>query len=149
MKCRECGSAETKVMESRELEDAIRRRRQCLSCGFRFTTYERIEVAHLSVVKRDGRRESFDREKIAGGIYRACEKRPISLSVVTKTIEDIERDLRSRAEPEISSLIIGELVMSRLMELDDVAYVRFASVYRSFKDVAGFEQELAKLKERK
>ncbi len=127
---------------------SIRRRRQCLRCGFRFTTYERAESAKLSVVKKDGRRELFDREKVSGGIYRACEKRPVAVALIEEVVDQIERDLRARGEAEIVSSEIGELVMQKLITLDDVAYVRFASVYRSFADLASFEAEVARLKNR-
>lgn len=148
MKCRDCDYLDSKVIESRDLDDAgtIRRRRQCLRCGYRFTTYERIEMPNLVVVKKDGRREMFDREKIAGGIYKACEKRPISIALVEEVIGIIERDVRARGEAEISSKIIGEIIMEKLMALDEVAYVRFASVYRSFTDLSSFEAELTKLR---
>lgn len=148
MKCHDCDYLDSKVIESRDLDDdaTIRRRRQCLRCGFRFTTYERVEMPNLVVKKKDGRRELFDRDKVAGGIYRACEKRPISIALVEEVIAQIERDIRSRGESEVSSRDIGELIMNKLEGLDAVAYVRFASVYRSFTDVASFEAELKKLK---
>ncbi len=150
MRCKECGQAGSRVIESRELEEGgvIRRRRQCLNCSFRFTTYERLEVPNLVVIKKDGRREMFDRDKVAAGVYRACEKRPIPIGLVDSAIRQIEREVQAMAETEVPSRLIGEMVMTKLIELDDVAYVRFASVYRSFKDVASFERELAKLKER-
>ncbi len=150
MKCPDCDYLDSKVVESRDLEDgaSIRRRRQCLGCGFRFTTYERTEMSRLIVVKKDGRREPFSRTKISGGLYRACEKRPVSVAQIEALITDIERDIRARGEAEIPAGAIGEQVMGRLLELDDVAYVRFASVYRSFADVASFEAELARLKSR-
>jgi len=137
------------VIESRDADGlSIRRRRQCLRCGFRFTTYERAESAKLSVVKKDGRRELFDREKVSGGIYRACEKRPVAVALIEEVVDQIERDLRARGEAEIVSSEIGELVMQKLIAMDDVAYVRFASVYRSFTDLASFEAEVARLKNR-
>src|SRR5487761_1214262 len=150
MKCNECGFLESKVVESRDLEEgaAIRRRRVCLRCGNRFTTYERLEMPNLVVVKRDGRREMFDRAKIAGGVYKACEKRPIGIEKVEAAIAEVEREIRATGECEISSQDIGAMVMARLEKLDDVAYVRFASVYRSFTDVASFEAELSRLKRR-
>ena len=119
-----------------------------MRCGFRFTTYERAESAKLSVVKKDGRRELFDREKVSGGIYRACEKRPVAVALIEEVVDQIERDLRARGEAEIVSSEIGELVMQKLIAMDDVAYVRFASVYRSFTDLASFEAEVARLKNR-
>lgn len=148
MKCRDCDYLDSKVIESRDLDDSatVRRRRQCLRCGYRFTTYERIEMPNLVVVKKDGRREMFDRDKIASGIYKACEKRPISIALVQEVIAIIERDVRARGEAEVNSKIIGEIIMDKLMALDEVAYVRFASVYRSFTDLASFEAELSKLR---
>lgn len=148
MKCFDCDYLDSKVIESRDLDDSatIRRRRQCLRCGARFTTYERMETATLAVVKKDGRRELFDRDKVGGGIYRAVEKRPIAIGLIEEVITQIERELRGRGEAEIPSTLIGELVMAKLMAIDDVAYVRFASVYRSFADVASFEAELKRLK---
>jgi transcriptional repressor NrdR len=148
MKCFDCGYLDSKVVESRDLDDSatIRRRRQCLKCGARFTTYERMEMPTLAVVKKDGRRELFNRDKIASGIYRAVEKRPIAIAAIEELILQIERELRARGENEIPSTEIGELVMMRLEALDAVAYVRFASVYRSFTDVASFEAELRRLK---
>jgi transcriptional repressor NrdR len=150
MKCHDCDYLDSKVIESRDLDDGatVRRRRQCLRCGYRFTTYERMEMPNLVVRKKDGRRELFDRDKVAAGIYRACEKRPISIELVTEVIGQIEREVRSRGESEISSQSIGELVMAKLITLDDVAYVRFASVYRSFTDLASFELELNKLRQK-
>lgn len=150
MKCKDCDYLDSKVIESRDLDDGatIRRRRQCLRCGFRFTTYERAEMPNLVVVKKGGRREMFDRDKIAGGIYRAVEKRPVSIALVEETIAQIERELRSRGEQEVQSTDVGELVMAKLEALDEVAYVRFASVYRSFADISSFEAELAKFKKR-
>lgn len=150
MKCHDCDYLDSKVIESRDLDDgaSVRRRRMCLRCGYRFTTYERMETPHLAVLKKDGRRELFDRDKVASGVYKACEKRPISIELVQEVIAQIERELHSRGEAEIDSSVIGELVMDKLMVLDDVAYVRFASVYRSFTDVASFEAELARLKNR-
>jgi transcriptional repressor NrdR len=150
MKCHECNYGDSKVIESRVLEDdsTIRRRRQCLKCGYRFTTYERMEMPNLLVAKKDGKREMFDREKIAGGIYRACEKRPIAVHLVENVISQIEREVRAMGESEVPTEKIGEMVMGKLIELDEVAYVRFASVYRSFTDVASFEKELDRLRNR-
>jgi transcriptional repressor NrdR len=150
MKCHECHYQDSKVIESRDLDDGatIRRRRQCLSCGARFTTYERLEMPTLAVVKKDGRRELFNRDKVAAGIYRAVEKRPIAIVQIEELIGAIEREIRALGEGEISSDRIGELVMARLEGLDDVAYVRFASVYRSFADVDSFEAELRRLRSR-
>lgn len=150
MKCPDCAHNDSKVIESRDLEEgaSIRRRRQCLKCGFRFTTYERSEQPRLTVVKKDGRREPFNRNKMAGGVYRACEKRPISVAVIEELINDIEREIRAKGEAEVPVSLLGEMVMIKLLSLDDVAYVRFASVYRSFTDVASFEAELERLKTR-
>ena len=150
MRCHECGYLDSKVIESRDLDDSstIRRRRQCLSCTARFTTYERMEMPAMAVVKKDGRRELFSRDKVASGIYRAVEKRPIAIAEIEELIVRIERQVRSSGESEISSDRIGELVMAGLEHLDDVAYVRFASVYRSFTDVASFEAELRRLRSR-
>lgn len=150
MKCKDCDYLDSKVIESRDLEDAtsIRRRRQCLRCGYRFTTYERIEMPNMVVVKKDGRREMFDRSKIAVGMYKACEKRPIPIALVEEVIGQIEREVRAKGEAEIPSTFVGEIIMAKLMALDEVAYVRFASVYRSFTDLAHFEAELSKLKDR-
>ena len=140
MKCPYCGSLEEKVVDSREGKDGevIRRRRQCQQCGRRFTTYERIEEIHFMVVKKDGRREPFDRHKILSGLLKATQKRPVSIAELEKIVDEIEAKFAERPEREISSAEIGEHVMKRLHELDEVAYVRFASVYRSFKDVGDF-----------
>jgi transcriptional repressor NrdR len=150
MKCHDCDYLDSKVIESRDLDDdaTIRRRRQCLRCGYRFTTYERMEMPNLVVVKKDGRRELFDRDKVAAGVYRACEKRPISIALIEDVISQIEREIRAKGESEIDSRAVGELVMGKLFGLDDVAYVRFASVYRSFADLNSFESELKKLRQR-
>lgn len=150
MKCHDCQYLDSKVIESRDLDESstIRRRRQCLRCGARFTTYERAEMPTVAVVKKDGRREIFNREKVAAGIYRAVEKRPIPIVAIEELIARIEREVRSSGESEIESGRIGEMVMERLEELDEVAYVRFASVYRSFTDVASFEAELRRLRSR-
>ncbi|MBR3297051.1 MAG: transcriptional repressor NrdR [Firmicutes bacterium] len=147
MKCPFCEQPDTKVIDSRPTEEghAIRRRRECIVCGKRFTTYEKVEDVFFMVVKRDGRRESFDRNKILNGIIRACEKRPISLDQMEAVVSDIERNLNNRMEKEISSELIGEIVMEHLKDLDEVAYVRFASVYRQFKDVSTFVAEVEKL----
>jgi transcriptional repressor NrdR len=151
MRCPFCNHPDSKVIDSRASEDAnaIRRRRECLICQKRFTTYERIEEAPLIVIKKDERREPFDRQKILNGLLRACEKRPVSVLTIEQLTDSIERDLRNRMDPEISSTTIGELVMSGLKNLDEVAYVRFASVYRQFKDVATFMDELQELLSKK
>lgn len=150
MGCPNCNSRESKVLESREVENnaALRRRRQCLTCGYRFTTYERIESPNLMVVKRNGDRELFNRQKLGAGIYKAFEKRPVSADTIEGLISDIERDVKGLGESEVTSVGIGELIMNRLIDIDDVAYVRFASVYRSFADIKSFERELNKLKKR-
>lgn len=147
MKCPFCETPDTKVIDSRPTEDghAIRRRRECEVCGKRFTTYEKVEELLFMVVKRDGRRETFDRSKILNGIIRACEKRPVSLEQMENVVNDIERNLNNMMEKEISSTSIGEVVMDHLKDLDEVAYVRFASVYRQFKDVNTFIAEIEKL----
>lgn len=145
MDCPYCG-AESKVVESRHTEDnSIRRRRECMACGRRFNTFERIEAPPLIVVKKDGRREAFDRSKVLSGVLRACEKRPVPLAEVERLVADVERELRSALEKEIPSVEIGERVMERLRHLDGVAYVRFASVYREFKDVNEFREQLEQL----
>lgn len=137
MRCPYCKNGESRVLDSRlvEMSNEIRRRRECLLCGRRFTTYERIEEPPLWVVKKDGRRELFDREKLLRGIMKACEKRHATLETLSLMVDEIERALRDRGEPEVSSQVIGHMVMERLRKVDKVAYVRFASVYREFKDV--------------
>ncbi|HHV93365.1 MAG TPA: transcriptional repressor NrdR [Firmicutes bacterium] len=147
MKCPFCGFLESKVVDSRATEEgaSIRRRRECIQCGRRFTTYERLDEVPLMVVKKDGRREPFAREKIINGILKASQKRPISYEVIENLARDIERELRNQMEREVPSQIIGEMVMERLRELDEVTYVRFASVYRQFKDISRFMEELEKL----
>ncbi|MDD3705095.1 MAG: transcriptional regulator NrdR [Clostridiaceae bacterium] len=147
MKCPYCGYNESKVVDSRPTveEAAIRRRRECERCAKRFTTYEKIEEMPLIIVKKDGSRESYQRNKMLNGILRACEKRPISVSTIEETADEIEKELYNSMEKEIDSKKIGEMVMSRLKKLDDVAYVRFASVYRQFKDINIFLEELNKL----
>lgn len=147
MKCPFCGYIDSKVIDSRPAEDGttIRRRRECLDCQKRFTTYEVIERMPLVVIKRDGSRQSFDKIKIINGVVRACEKRPVTMAQIEAIADDIEQELRGRLESEVLSEKIGEMVMSRLKDLDEVAYVRFASVYRSFKDINTFMEELTKL----
>ncbi|HYH04500.1 MAG TPA: transcriptional regulator NrdR [Bacillota bacterium] len=151
MRCPFCSHPDSKVIDSRASEDgnAIRRRRECLICQKRFTTYERIEEAPLIVIKKDERREPFERQKILNGLLRACEKRPVSVATIENLVSSIEKDLRNRMDQEISSDAIGELVMAGLKKIDEVAYVRFASVYRQFKDVATFMQELQELLSKK
>lgn len=147
MRCPHCGHIDSKVLDSRPAHEGreIRRRRECLSCHLRFTSYERIEETPLWVVKKDGRREIFDRAKILRGLQTACEKRPISLETLDDISEAIEREMRDRGQGEVTTREIGELVMERLRQLDEVAYVRFASVYRQFADIEGFRQELERL----
>lgn len=147
MRCLFCGHMESKVIDSRSTEEGntIRRRRECLECGKRFTTYEKIETIPMIVVKKDGTRETFDREKLLNGILRACEKRPVTLADIEKLIDDIEAKLHNMLEREVTSERIGEMVMERLQKIDDIAYVRFASVYRQFKDINSFMDELAKI----
>lgn len=144
MKCPFCGHKEDKVVDSRSTaeESAVRRRRECLKCGKRFTTYEYIEEVSLMVIKKDGRREPFDRKKILAGIITACEKRQISMEKMEEIVTQVERAIQKKSDREVASQRIGELVMEKLKGLDDVAYVRFASVYRQFKDVGQFMVEL-------
>lgn len=147
MRCIFCGNSESKVIDSRSAEDGttIRRRRECLACGKRFTTYEKVETIPIVVIKRNGMRETFNRDKVLNGILRACEKRPVTLSEIENLIDDVESKLYNMLEREISSEKIGEMVMERLQKLDDIAYVRFASVYRQFKDINSFMEELVKM----
>ena len=147
MKCRYCACIESKVIDSRPTDDgsAIRRRRECMNCARRFTTYEKIEELPIMVIKKDGRREPFDSEKILQGVRIACQKRPVATAAQEKLVEDVVRELFNVLEPEIPSVKIGELVMQRLKVLDEVAYVRFASVYRQFKDLNTFRKELETL----
>ncbi len=147
MKCVFCNHSETQVLDTRETEnlEATRRRRECLSCGKRFTTYERAETAEIVVVKKDGRRERFERKKLINGLLKACEKRPVSLETIEGTVDWIESELRKRDTTEVPSKVIGQLLMKKLKTLDKVAYIRFASVYHEFKDLESFEEELGKL----
>lgn len=151
MKCPFCGFTDSKVVDSRPADDGstIRRRRECLACQKRFTTYETIERLPLVVVKRDGSRQSFDKVKVLNGMIRACEKRPVPIQELEKIANDVEQELQEAFEREISTTDIGEMIMERLKTLDEVSYVRFASVYRSFKDISTFMDELAKLLEDK
>ena len=149
MKCPFCNAADTRVIDSRPADDnaSIRRRRQCETCGKRFTTYEKLETMPLMIVKKDNSREPYDRSKIEAGIIRSCHKRPVSSEQISNLVDQIENALFAKEEREISSSVIGELVMEKLKDLDPVAYVRFASVYREFKDVDTFMQALTKLLE--
>ena len=147
MKCPYCGAEESKVIDSRPAEEgsSIRRRRECLSCAKRFTTYETVESLPMVVIKKDGSRQSFDKSKLINGMVRASEKRPVPLGRLEQIADDIEQELQSGLEREIKTVEIGEMVMTRLKNVDEVAYVRFASVYRSFKDINTFMEELSKL----
>ena len=147
MKCPFCGHEEDKVVDSRASSNgsSIRRRRECLGCGKRFTTYEHVEEQPLMVIKKDGRREPFDRHKLLGGLVKACEKRPVSMEALERLVDELERELSQQFEREAPSREIGERVMKKLHAIDPVAYVRFASVYREFKDVEQFMRELKEL----
>ena len=147
MKCPYCSYSESKVIDSRPADEgtSIRRRRECLSCGKRFTTYETVESLPMVVTKKDGSRQSFDKQKVLGGMIRACEKRPVPLAELEKIADEIEQDLQNSMDREISTESIGERVMEKLRAVDQVAYVRFASVYRQFKDIDTFMAELSKL----
>ena len=147
MKCLYCDCTESKVVDSRSADDdrTIRRRRECTACGRRFTTYETIEVTPVLVVKNNGTRESFNAEKIRNGVIKSCEKRPVSMSVIDDLVADISKQVYNSMESEISTKAIGEMVMERLKKVDEVAYVRYASVYRSFKDLSSFMAELKQM----
>jgi transcriptional repressor NrdR len=147
MKCPFCGFAEDKVIDSRESKegDVIRRRRECIACEKRFTTYERIDEVPYLVIKKDGRREKFDRQKVLAGLLKACEKRPVGMPKLAELVDEVESRLMERAEREVSTTEIGEVLMGRLREIDKVAYVRFASVYRDFQDEEAFFNELKDL----
>ena len=151
MKCPYCGDQESKVVDSRHSEDgqSIRRRRECLSCQKRFTTYETVECLPMVVIKRDNSRQSFDRNKVLNGMLRACEKRPVAMADLELAADEIEQSIQNSLDREVSTARIGELVMERLKPLDEVAYVRFASVYRQFKDINSFMRELNKILEEK
>ncbi len=147
MKCPFCSYEESKVVDSRHSEDgqSIRRRRECLACQKRFTTYETVERVPMVVVKRDGTRQSFDRNKVLNGMLRACEKRPVALADMELAVDEIEQNIQNSLDREVSTESIGEQVMEKLKPMDEVAYVRFASVYRQFKDINSFKQELDKI----
>ncbi|HIX13162.1 MAG TPA: transcriptional regulator NrdR [Candidatus Anaerofilum faecale] len=147
MKCPYCSASDSKVIDSRPTEDGekIRRRRECLKCGRRFTTYEIVERVPIIVVKKDGSREEFDRQKLLGGMLRACEKRPVSYQMLEAAVENIEQAIRAEYEQEVTSIHIGELAMAELKKVDEVAYVRFASVYRQFSDINTFMEELREI----
>jgi transcriptional repressor NrdR len=150
MRCSQCHFTDTKVIESREAADgqAIRRRRACTQCEYRFTTYERVERPQLIVIKNDGTRQLFSREKLLAGLYRACEKTPVTSLQLERLVSDIEQELHACGDAEVPSTRLGEKVMEGLARLNEVAYVRFASVYRRFEDIAGFEKELTQIKQR-
>ncbi len=147
MKCPYCGHENTRVIDSRPAEEnnSIRRRRVCDECDKRFTTYEKVETIPLIIIKKDNNRETYDRAKIEAGVLRACHKRPVSAAQITQLVEEVENEIFNKEEKEISSAVIGELLMDKLKDLDAVAYVRFASVYREFKDVNTFMDELKKV----
>jgi transcriptional repressor NrdR len=147
MKCPFC-KKETKVLESRESDESLRRRRECVRCGRRFTTYERIETTNILVVKRNGDREQFNREKLHNGILRACQKRPVSSVQIAKLLDDVEEECKKSRSGEVASTRIGELVMQKLKKIDKVAYIRFASVYLDFKDPEDFEQAMKEVAKR-
>lgn len=151
MKCPFCNYEETKVIDSRAVEEnnSIRRRRQCEQCEKRFTTYEKVDIIPVAVIKKDGTRESFDRDKLYDGISRSCNKRPISIKTIDRLVDDIENKILNSMEKEVPSAKIGEIVMEKLKEIDEVAYVRFASVYKHFKDIDTFIDELGKLLQEK
>jgi transcriptional repressor NrdR len=151
MKCSQCASVDTKVIESRDVADgeSIRRRRACPDCGHRFTTYERIERPQTIVIKNNGTRELFNREKLLAGLYRACEKTPVTSLQLEQLVSDIEKTIQECGDQEVTSVKIGDMVMDHLAGLNEVAYVRFASVYRRFKTIAGFERELVQIRELK
>ncbi len=147
MRCPYCENPDTKVIDSRPTEEghAIRRRRGCENCGKRFTTYEKVEESIIMIIKKDGRREAFDRSKVMSGIVKACEKRPVPMAEIERIVDEIERGLNNLMEKEVESTFIGELIMDQLKKVDEVAYVRFASVYRQFTDVNTFIKEIEKL----
>ncbi len=145
MICPTCRKSETRVVDSRDDESVVRRRRECLTCKHRFTTYERIEAPRLFVVKKDGRREQYSRDKVLTGLRRACEKRPVSEAQMEEIVAGLERELFARGENEVPASLVGEKLMEALKRVDPVAYIRFASVYRSFRDVESFQAELAEL----
>ena len=151
MKCPFCSFEDSKVVDSRPTDEgtSIRRRRECLHCGKRFTTYETVERMPLMLIKRDGTRQAYDRQKLLNGLVKACEKRPVSLMQLEQIVDHVEQKLFSSLESEVSSKVIGELVMEQLRRVDEVAYVRFASVYRQFKDINSFMRELNKILEEK
>jgi transcriptional repressor NrdR len=142
MKCPFCGYIDSRVIDSRDVNDTIRRRRECLGCGLRFTTHERVQTSNLVIIKKDQRREEFNREKLTTGIRKACEKRPLPTGAVEKLVDEVENELHSLGKAEISSSAVGEIVMEKLKELDHIAYIRFASVYRDFADITSLKLEV-------
>ena len=142
MKCPHCGYEDSKVTDSRDVNDTIRRRRECLGCGLRFTTHERIQTSNLVIIKKDKRREEFNREKLTAGIRKACEKRPLPTGAVEKLVDEVENELHRLGKGEIPSSTVGEIVMEKLKKLDHIAYIRFASVYRDFADITSLKQEV-------
>ncbi len=149
MQCPYCAKEQNKVIDTRESDETIRRRRQCLNCGKRFTTYERIAQTGLMVIKQDSRREAFDRQKLMSGIVKACAKRPVPMEAIEALVDEIEMELHALGKSEVDSQKIGQMLMERLRVLDDVAYVRFASVYRRFADLDSLSIEIQRLKEKK
>lgn len=147
MNCIKCGCEDSKVIDSRSIEEgnSIRRRRECLNCKYRFTTYEKIEYTPIIVIKKNGERQKFDRDKVKNGMLRACEKRPVSIGTLEKAVDEIEMEINNSLEREIDATKIGDLVIEKLRKIDEIAYVRFASVYRQFKDIGEFKEELNKL----
>lgn len=147
MRCAKCGCEESKVIDSRSTEDgtSTRRRRECIKCGYRFTTYEKVETIPIMVIKKNGMREAFNRDKIVNGMLRACEKRPVSVDTIEKIADDIEKHISNSLQKEIKTEEIGNIVSQHLKNIDDIAYVRFASVYKQFKDINEFKEELNKL----
>jgi len=142
MKCPFCGYIDSKVIDSRDVNDTIRRRRECLGCGLRFTTHERIQTSNLVIIKKDKRREEYSREKLTTGIRKACEKRPLPTGAIEKLVDDVENELHSLGKAEIASSVVGEIVMEKLKQLDHIAYIRFASVYRDFTDITSLKHEV-------
>ncbi len=142
MQCPFCGYTDSKVIDSRDVNETVRRRRECLSCGFRFTTHERIQTSNLVIIKKDKRREEFNREKLTSGIRKACEKRPLPTGAVEKLVDEVENELHRLGKAEIPSSAVGEIVMEKLKKLDHIAYIRFASVYRDFADITSLKQEV-------
>ena len=142
MKCPHCGFKDTKVFDSRDVNEGVRRRRECLGCGFRFTTYERVQTSNMVIIKKDKRREDFNREKLITGIRKACEKRPLPTGTIEKLVDEIEAELIRMGKSEIPSPVVGEIVMEKLKKLDHIAYIRFASVYRDFADITSLKREV-------